>query len=151
VVISKGFTELKASAYVASTNEPPLNFRQSTEDKSNMAKYLFGGFNRCLDPVQKFQTEQECILAVFLDREAEKWFRPAKGQFQIFYRSGSDQLEYQPDFVAETKNSIYMFEPKASNQMEDTTLLAKKDACMPVNMWPLATASLGNTCLFPTT
>lgn len=128
VVVSKGFTELKPSAYTASATEAPLDFRVSPKDKSNMAGYLFGGFSRCLYPVQKFDSEAERILAVILDRESEKWFKPAKGQFRIFYRSGADHPEYQPDFVAETADTIYMLEPKARNQMEDPDVLAKKEA-----------------------
>lgn len=130
VKISKGFTELKPSAYTASAEEPPLNFHRSPTDKSNMAKYLFGDFNRCLYPVQKFQSDSERKLAVILDREAEKWFRPAKGQFQLFYRWNGDHLEYQPDFVAETTDCIYMLEPKARNEMNDTDVQAKKDAAV---------------------
>jgi type III restriction enzyme len=130
VVVSKGFTELKPSAYASSATTPPLDFWQSPADKSNMAKYLFNGFQRCLYPVQKFQSEAERILAVILDREANRWFKPAKGQFQIFYKSGADHLEYQPDFVAETADAIYMLEPKAKNQMEDSEVLAKQDAAI---------------------
>jgi type III restriction enzyme len=95
-----------------------------------MARYLFGGFGRCLYTVQKFESEGERKLAMILEREAIKWFRPAKGQFQIFYRKGSDYLEYQPDFVAETIDTIFMLEPKASNQMEDPIVLAKKEAAV---------------------
>jgi len=93
VKINKGFSELKPSNYSATAGEPPLDFRQSPVDKSNMARYLFGGFNRCPYPVQKFHSESERILAVILDREAEKWFKPAKGQFLIFYKSGADHPE----------------------------------------------------------
>jgi type III restriction enzyme len=128
VVVSKGFTGLKPSAYAASATTPPLDFRQSPTDKSNMAKCLFNGFQRCLYTVQKFQSDAERILAVILDREANRWFKPAKGQFQIFYKSGAEHLEYQPDFVAETADTIYMLEPKAKNQMEDSDVLAKQDA-----------------------
>jgi len=102
----------------------------SPSDKSNMAKYLFNGFTRCLYPVQKFDSEAERKLAVILDRDADKWFKPARGQFQIFYRVGSDHLEYQPDFVAETAAAIFMLEPKARNQMEDPIVLAKKDSAV---------------------
>lgn len=130
VVISKGFTELKSSAYTASASEEPLDFKISPQDKSNMAKYLFGGFNRCLYPYQKFDSEAERILAVILDRDAEKWFKPAKGQFQIYYKLGADHPEYQPDFVAETKDAIYMLEPKARNKMDDQEVIAKKDAAV---------------------
>jgi len=128
VVISKGFTELKGSAYTASSNEPIMDYKVSPKDKSNMSKYLFGGFKRCLYPVQKFDAEGERILSVILDRETEKWFKPAKGQFQIFYNSGTDHPEYQPDFIAETQDAIYMLEPKASNKMCDVEVLAKKEA-----------------------
>lgn len=128
VVISKGFTELKSSAYTAAATEDPLDFKQSPKDKSNMAKYLFGGFKRCLYPVQKFDSEAERILAVILDRETEKWLKPAKGQFQIFYKLGADHPEYQPDFVAETADAIYMLEPKKRTALNDADVLAKKDA-----------------------
>ena len=81
------------------------DFRNSPSDKSNMAKYVFGGFERCLYPVQKFQSDSERKLAIIVDRESQKWFKPAKGQFQIFYLLGGEHLEYQPDFVAETDDS----------------------------------------------
>jgi type III restriction enzyme len=67
---------------------------------------------------------------VVLDRESEKWFKPAKGQFQIFYRVGADPAEYQPDFVAETKDAIYMLEPKARNQLADPEVVAKREAAL---------------------
>ena len=130
VKISKGFTELKPSNYSAVAGEEPLDFRHSPDDKSNMAKYLFGGFQRCLYPVQKFDSDTERKLAVILDRDALKWFKPAKGQFQIFYRSGADHLEYQPDFVAETADMIYMLEPKARNELQATDVQAKKAAAV---------------------
>jgi type III restriction enzyme len=130
VVISKGFTELKPSAYTTSATEPPLDYRVAPADKSNMAKYLFGGFERCLYPLQKFQSDPERKLAVILERESLKWFKPAKGQFQIYYKRGAEHPEYQPDFVAETGRLIYMLEPKAANQMEDAEVLAKRDVAV---------------------
>jgi type III restriction enzyme len=130
VKVSKGFTELKESAYSYSVAEPSVDYRVSPEEKSNMARYVFGGFDRCLYPVQKFDSEAERKLAIILERDAIKWFKPAKGQFQIFYRHGADYLEYQPDFVAEATNTIFMLEPKASNQMDDPIVLAKKEAAM---------------------
>jgi len=130
VIVSRGVTELKPSAYTASAMEPVLDYRLSPADKSNMAKYLFGGFQRCLYPVQKFQSDAERKMAVILERESLRWFRPAKGQFQIFYKWGTDQPEYQPDFVAETADSIYMMEPKAANQMTNGEVLAKRDVAV---------------------
>jgi len=130
VKISQGFTDLKPSAYTATRDEAPLDFRNSPADKNNMARYLFGGFARCLYTVQKFQADAERKLAVILDRDALKWFKPAKGQFQIFYKSGADHLEYQPDFATETVDAIYMLEPKARNEMESQDVLAKQAAAV---------------------
>lgn len=39
------------------------------------------------------QSEADRLLAVILECEATKWFKPAKGQFQIFYKSGPDHPE----------------------------------------------------------
>ena len=95
-----------------------------------MSRFLFGGFERCLYSVQKFDSEAERKLALILDRDTLKWLKPAKGQFQIFYRHGAEHLEYQPDFVAETADMVFMLEPKASIQMEDPIVLAKKEAAV---------------------
>jgi type III restriction enzyme len=142
VIISKGFCELKQCAYTTSP-ELQLDFRQSPADKSNMAKYLFSGFTRCLYSVQKFQSDSERKLAVILEREAIKWFKPAKGQFLIYYRSGADHLEYQPDFVAEADGIIYMLEPKARNEMNAADVLAKKEAAI---RWCKQASDYAQTC-----
>ena len=130
IKISKGFSDLKESAYTASASGKVLDYREPPADKSNMAKYLFGGFKSCLYAVQKFQSDAERRLSVLLEREATKWFKPAKGQFQIFYKSGGDHAEYQPDFVAEVADAVLMLEPKAQNEIEDPVVVAKKNAAL---------------------
>lgn len=127
--VRQGFTELKESAFTTN-NSPPLDYRVSPVDKSNMARYLFGGFAKCLSTVAKFHSDTERKLAVILERESLKWMRPAKGQFQMFYRSGNDHLEYQPDFVAEMGDCIVMLEPKMATQMTDKDVLAKRDVAV---------------------
>jgi type III restriction enzyme len=128
VKVSKGFTELKPSAFTVNYKQKTLDFRESPADKSNMAKYLFGGYSKCLYPIQKFQSEAERVLAVILERESLKWFKPAKGQFQIYYKNGADHPEYQPDFVVETETGIFMLEPKSKKDLEDPIVVAKKEA-----------------------
>ncbi len=130
VKISKGFTELKPSAYTVSEKDAVLDFHHSPKDKSNMARYLFGGFKRCLYYPQKFQSDSERKMAVILDREALKWFRPTKELFQIYYRWSGEESEYQPDFVAESEDVIYMLETKARNEMESPEVLAKKESAV---------------------
>lgn len=130
VKISRGFTELKPSAYTQSVSEEPADYRVSPDDKVSMAKYLFGGFGRCLYTVQKFDSDAERKLAMILERDALKWFKPARGQFQLFYRQGGDLQEYQPDFVAETVDTIYMLEPKRRTELNEPVVLAKKDVAV---------------------
>ena len=103
---------------------PILSYIATAEVQSCMLNDL----EKCLYPVQRFHSDSERRLAVILEREAEKWFKPAKGQFQILYRSGTEQAEYIPDFVAETADWIYLLEVKGSFQVSDETVLIKRDA-----------------------
>jgi type III restriction enzyme len=128
--INKGFTELKPSAYTVSANNSVLDFRYSPPDKNNIAKYLFGGFEHCLYSVEKFQSDSERRLAVILERERAKWFKPRKGQFQLFYKWGAEQPEYQPDFVAETMGGIYMLEPKSRAELDDDEVKVKQEVAV---------------------
>lgn len=130
VKVSRGYTELKPSAYTHGVNEPHADYRVAPIDKSNMARHLYGGFGKCLYALQKFQSDAERRLAVILERDAQKWFKPALGQFQIFYRHGADHREYQPDFVAESEDTLYMLEPKDRSEMLDPVVLAKQEAAV---------------------
>lgn len=130
VKISKGFTTLKDSAYITNANESYLDYQYSPPDKTNMSKYLFTGFSKCLYSEQKFQSEGERVLSIILERDAIKWFKPARGQFQLYYKWDGDYLEYQPDFVAETENVIYMLEPKNRDEIDAPQVLAKKEVAV---------------------
>jgi len=128
VKVSRGFTQLKPSNYTASAAQPIRNYRETLQDKGRIKQLLFGNFQKCLYPLVKFDSDSERRYAVILERDAEKWFRPAKGQFQIYYRLGAEQPEYVPDFVVEAANKIYMVETKARNDMKDLEVLAKVEA-----------------------
>lgn len=130
VVVSKGFSALKPLAYTTAADDPVHDFKAPVADKSKIAQMVFGGFKQCLYPVQKFQSDPERVMAVILDKEADKWFKPGRGQFQIFYKWNADQREYQPDFVAETAKCIYMLEPKMRKELEDPEVIAKKDSAV---------------------
>ncbi|APT33485.1 type III restriction endonuclease subunit R [Methylobacterium phyllosphaerae] len=127
VVVKRGWTMLRDSAFTAAADEEPLDFRAPPPDLNNIARYVFGGFRRCLYPALKFQSNAERKLAIVLDRDSEKWFKPAKGQFQIYYRRGADHPEYVPDFVVEVADRIFMLESKASNQLADPEVMTKRD------------------------
>jgi type III restriction enzyme len=125
--VTLGFTPLKQTANSVATGDI-LNFKTSPADKSNMSRYLFTGFKKCLYPTAKFDSDAERRLATILDREAIKWFKPVQGQFQMYY--GKEGKEYNPDFVAETEDTIYMLEPKSRKEMEDSIVLEKMKAAL---------------------
>ena len=128
VQVSRGFTQLKPCNVTTSEKHPVRSYRETVEDKSRIKQMLFGGFSKCLYPLQKFDSDSERGFAVILERDADKWFRPVKGQFQIYYKYGTEQPEYLPDFVAETDSKIYMVETKARGDLNDAEVQAKAGA-----------------------
>lgn len=128
VIVSQGFMPLKPCAFTAKDDVKPLHW--TPDDKRTIGQYVYGGFQRCAYPFQKFHSDTERVLATVLEREARRWFRPVSGQFNIYYRSGVNQPEYIPDFVAATDNVILMIETKkaqevAAAQESETDVAAK--------------------------
>lgn len=138
VVISRGFTALKEPTYTVAAGQPVRNYRDTVDEPSRIKQMVFGGFSRCLYPQQKFDSDTERRFAVILERDANKWFKPAKGQFQMFYKLGAEQPEYVPDFVAETEHITLMVETKARNELGTPEVVAKSQAG---SMWCIHASS----------
>lgn len=128
VVVNRGFTPLKACSYTVSADHQIHRLTETVMDKQRIKQMLFGGFTKCLYPYQKFDSDTERRFAIILERFSQKWFKPAKGQFQIYYQNGTEQAEYIPDFVVETEASILMCETKARTDMDSPDVLAKSEA-----------------------
>lgn len=126
--VSQGFSTLKPCNYTVLADEPIHSVRQTPKDVSRIKQMLFGSFSKCLYPLQKFDSDTERRFAVILERDAQKWFKPTQGQFQIYWKSGFDSKEYIPDFVVETEDSIWLVETKAGKDLKDPEVLAKADA-----------------------
>ncbi|MGF6526737.1 DEAD/DEAH box helicase [Variovorax sp. PvP013] len=128
VEVRRGFTALKAPTYTTTAGQVPRDYRQTVDDPSRIKQMLFGGFSRCLYPIQKFDSDTERRFAVILERDSSKWFKPAKGQFQIFYKLNHEHPEYVPDFVVETTDHLLLCETKARKDLEAEDVLAKAQA-----------------------
>ncbi len=128
VQVSRGYTELKRCNYTATADQTAHHFRETVTETSRIKQMLFGGFARCLNLRQKFDSDTERRFAIILERDASKWFKPAKGQFQIYYKLGTEQPEYIPDFVAETDTTIFMVETKARTDVDTQEVQAKAAA-----------------------
>jgi len=128
-IVTRGFTTLRANNYSVPEGQSPRNVRAPIDDKLTIRGLLFGGFRKCLYASQRFQSDTERRFAVVLENDADvlKWFKPAKGDFQIDFRGGS---AYEPDFVVETKAAKFICEPKAADDMKDQTVLDKAEAAV---------------------
>lgn len=127
VHVSSGFNVLRMSSFNAPEDETPRPFRQPVDEKKNIRSMLFGGFGKCLFPIQKFDSDTERRFAVVIenDESVTKWVKPNKGTFKIHY---SGEANYEPDFVAESKVAYYLCEPKAETEMTDELTQAKAKA-----------------------
>lgn len=128
VQVSRGFTELKPCNYTTTAGQAPRHYRETVDDVGRIKQMLFGGFSKCLYPFQKFDSDTERRFSIILERDALKWFKSAKGQFQIYYKLGTEQPEYVPDFVAETDSAILMVETKSRNDLQAVDVKAKAEA-----------------------
>ena len=128
VVVSQGFTPLKASALTAEGEIRRLH--EAPEDKSRIATLVYGGFDRCAYTCQKFQSDPERVMAVILERDALRWFRPVQGQFNIYYRRGLDQPEYVPDFVAATSETNLLIATKKAGDLQTDEVQIKARAAV---------------------
>lgn len=130
VVVTEGFRTLHSTNVAAAGDENARNYREFVEEKKMIRGMLFTGFQKCLYPVQKFDSDTERRFSVILENDGDviKWFKPGRKVFKIHWRSGIEEGDYEPDFVIETPNAIYLCEPKAKDQMNEATVLAKADA-----------------------
>lgn len=90
---------------------------------------VFTGFKKSCHTLYKFDSNTERTFAIVLenDKEVLKWMRPSPKQFNIYYGS-SGCSRYEPDFVAETADMIYMIETKASNELTLPEVIEKANA-----------------------
>lgn len=115
----------------------PLNFTKykqddilninETVDRSLITKKVFSGFKKAYHNLYKFDSSTEKDFSIILENSdiVIKWLRPAPEQFNIYW---SRNNKYEPDFIVETDEKIYMIEIKASNQVNNEEVQAKKRA-----------------------
>ncbi|MFA6242835.1 MAG: hypothetical protein WC655_17985 [Candidatus Hydrogenedentales bacterium] len=80
--VTKGFTTMRATAYNAPADEPVRDVRMPVTDKQNIRRMLFGGLQRCLYPIQKFDADSERRFAVILETDANVFARHLGSQLQ---------------------------------------------------------------------
>lgn len=96
--------------------------------KSLVKKYIFTGYTKSYYQTYKFDSSTELDFSFLLenDKDVLKWIRPVPNQFKIYWSNGAHQ--YEPDFIVETEDAIYMVETKAERDLNDDDVQAKKTA-----------------------
>lgn len=111
-------------SYMRKIGEEPVSIYTAVLD-GEVPKLLFSGFKKALHPIYKFDSAPEKRFAVVCEQSSEvlKWLRPAPKQFNLFY--GNSQ-RYEPDFVVETSDAMYLVEVKGEDKLNDESNLLKK-------------------------
>ncbi|ALO29588.1 DEAD/DEAH box helicase family protein [Porphyromonas gingivalis] len=91
-------------------------------------RFIFHGFAKACHECYSFDSGTERNFAQILEQDVEvlTWLRPSAMQFNIHW--GKDSRRYEPDFVVETNDSIYLVETKASKELSNEEVLAKAEA-----------------------
>lgn len=111
-------------SYMRKIGEEPISVYTTIPD-GDVPKCLFNGFKKALHPIYKFDSAPEKRFAVVCEQSEEviKWLRPAAKQFNLFYGNGQ---RYEPDFVVETSDTMYLVEIKGEDKLNDENNLLKK-------------------------
>lgn len=122
------FTKILPHNFSALAENGFKDYRDVISPVSLVKKYVYRGFEKACHFEYKFDSNTEKELAYVLENEAKvlKWLRPASSQFHIYWDNNSKR--YEPDFVVETDDAIYMIEPKSKDKMQDSEVLQKADA-----------------------
>ncbi len=94
-------------------------------DKGALKSTLFDGIEKGVFRTAKFDSCPELALARLAEKDPDvlNWLRPAPQEFNITYNNGKG---YEPDFVIETKDAIYLVEVKGEDKLNDADVIAKK-------------------------
>lgn len=104
------------------------SYNDSITPISTIPRYIFTGFEKACHFQYKFDSKAEQELSIILesDKNVEKWLRPAPNQFHIYWNYNSKR--YEPDFVVETKEAIYIVEVKAENEISNPDVIEKMES-----------------------
>ena len=118
-----------------------LNIYDDYGEGENIRSLAFNGIKYGVFAEAAFDSRPELEFARLLEYSAvagivKNWLRPAPQEFNITYNRGK---HYEPDFIVETEDTIYMVEIKGENMLNDPDVLAKKDRgikyCRTVSDW----------------
>lgn len=107
--------------------------------EGNIRSVRFIGIKKGVFEEVNFDSDEgELSFARIVERDEDvlNWLRPSPKEFNITYNHGRN---YEPDFVVETEDTIYLVEVKAEKDLNDPDVIAKKKRgilyCETVTHW----------------
>ncbi|MEI7603976.1 MAG: DEAD/DEAH box helicase family protein [bacterium] len=124
------FTQIESHNFAKFTKDKIHSIRETINPLTRIPSIVFGGYKKACHDLYKFDSKSEKDFAIILedDKHVLKWLRPAFNQFSIYWNNNSKR--YEPDFVVETENIIYMVEVKKESDIEDDDVQQKARAAM---------------------
>lgn len=106
------------------------DFRETIEPASKIKTLVFTGFKKSYHPKYKFDSKTEKDFSIILedDNSVIKWIRPTSNQFNITY--DNNKRNYEPDFVVETADTIYLVETKKETDIPTEEVQEKARAAL---------------------
>lgn len=128
--IVKPFTQIEGHNLTKIQQDNIHHFTDTITPTSAIPQKVFSGFRKACHTLYKFDAKGEKDFAAILenDKDVIKWLRPAPKQFKIYWDHNA--RTYEPDFVVETADHIYLTEIKADNQMKEAEVLEKAKAAL---------------------
>jgi type III restriction enzyme len=138
-----GFVEIFRHNFEKLTADAIHDFKETIQPTSAIPSKVFSGFQKACHTLYKFDSKTEKDFACLLeqDKGVIKWLRPARNQFFVYHDRNTKR--YEPDFVVETGNAIYMVETKKADDLDSEKVQQKKAAAM--NYCAAATAYTSTT------
>lgn len=126
----KPFTQIEEHNYSKYTKDALIQYRETVTPTNSIPSKVFTGFLKACHTMYKFDSKTEKDFAIILEdnKDVLKWLRPAGNQFHIYWHHNSKQ--YHPDFVAETKDGIYLIETKKEGDIESLDVQDKSRAAL---------------------
>lgn len=130
VKVSSPRTKIIEPSYQRFSDEPIKHINNSYQDTPSQVKSLiYDGFKKAAHKYYKFDssTEKDFAIVCEASQSVEKWLKPAAKQFSLYWGQGREH-NYEPDFIVETKDCIYMVETKDNTKVDNNDVVMKSNA-----------------------
>lgn len=124
------FTEIYPHAYEQIKGDQTYHYTETITPTNTIPQKIFVGFKKACHDKYKFDSKSEKDFATLLEKDSSgfvfKWLRPSARQFNITW--GKFGQKYEPDFIVETSDVIYMVEVKKAGDVSTLEVQEKAKA-----------------------